>query len=563
MVDTLAPTIVTATRIYGPRPAQPNDYRPVAVPQCIVEIYPYEGGQYTFQGKGLLRCNVERNIRGDRGTFKIDLPPGGSGGPNSTPSWSEIITPNSLVLIGMARGTYRAVTMIGVVRVTVESQRWPVNHPVQRGTHIEGEDFSYFFNSFSWMTLYFLGSSAGAALNEANSSLGLPAILGDGYTTGTPSGLATNWFTGLMGGTEGILAKTTFFYQNQPVTFPEAIAYLFEPYDFTIPFGTTFIQSEGSWAAKFADMLPFPFYELFIITAPSDWPLASLASTGGIEFTIPALGSSVASTPVVVGRLNPLPFVDITVSGQNITFNEMDTQAWNQLPNYVADVAFRSSDLFFPTDEVRNFFIINPTWFRTLFGQSNSQLTSFIYSFGGVADTDSIHRFGYRPLIQETSWFSDISGNYAQGSSVNVFNSVAKLIARLFSYYGPTALMARATVVYPYRPDIFPGSTFTYNPFKGEGSWTFYIEGVGHDFDFGGDAVTTLSLSRGLPSEIYADESGDGLLMGIHMGTVQRINGIYTKNPNLKGIQAFGQSPAAVMNVLGEIAQVYKTPQTR
>lgn len=563
MVDTLPEVVVTATRIAGPRAPQPNDYRLLAVPQCVVEIYPYEGGKYTFQGPGLLRCTVERNIRGDRGAFVIELPPGGPGGPASTPSWSQIITPNSLVLIGMVRGTYRAVTMVGVVRVPSETQQWPINHPVQRSTRIAGEDFSYFFNSFSWMTLYFLGSSAGAALNEANPTLGLPAILGDGYLTGTPASVAAKWFTGLMGGTNGILSKTAFFYQDQPVTFPEAIAYLFEALDFTIPFGTTFIQSEGSWAGKFAEMLPWPFYEFFVMTAPSNWHFAKQTSIGGIEFQMSTLGNSVASTPVVVGRLNPLPFVNITIDGHTIYFDDVNKEAWDQLPNYVADVAFRSSEISFPTDEVRNFFIINPTWFRAMFGQSNSQVNSFIYSFGGVANTDSIHRFGYRPQIQETSWWSDISGNFAQGGGVNVFETVAKLISRLFSYYSPTALMARANVVFPYRPDIFPGSVFTYSPFKGEGSWTFYIEGVSHSYEFGGEAVTVLSLSRGLPSEIYNDDSADGLLMGIHMGTVERVNGVYTKNPNLKGIQAFGQNPSSVMNVLSEIAQVYKTPQTR
>lgn len=74
-----------------------------AAPLCFVNVFPFEGGKYSVVGDQLLECTYEKNIYSNDGTFEIVLAPGGPN-TNRGATWAEILTPMSLVLIGMSRG---------------------------------------------------------------------------------------------------------------------------------------------------------------------------------------------------------------------------------------------------------------------------------------------------------------------------------------------------------------------------------------------------------------------------------------------------------------------------
>jgi hypothetical protein len=127
--------------------------------------------------------------------------------------------------------------------------------------------------------------------------------------------------------------------------------------------------------------------------------------------------------------------------------------------------------------------------------------------------------------------------------------------------------MGAGTVTMPLRPDILPGQVFGFALYKGPRTWDFYIDSVAHKFVWGRFTGTTLGLSRGLPSDVYAQSAADGLLQAIHTGKAMRQDGDYAIGMpavagKSSGLVAFG-SPDAVQSLFGQIWQTYQTPQQK
>lgn len=540
-----------------------NDYS-VAEPQCVVDIFPFEGGRYSITGADIVQCVTRKNIKEDEGTFQLRLAPMGPHGANGGPPWTSIITPKSLAVIGMTRGRGKQIVMIGVVDTCSEDQTWSQG-PVTRGIVVQGRDFASYFSSFNWCALTFLGTPAAAVGQQLGSAAaGLAAILGGNLLQGPPDKVARDWYNKIMAGTEGVLSRTTLQYRGRGVLFSDLVAQWFQAYPgYEIPFGDYYIATEGTWISKFRSILAFPWYEFFVTTAPPD-----LYSTldGGTPLGVTFLDPSITARPAVVGRINPLPRIPITVNGQTVSVGAVDVGAWRKLPLYVPEFNFVSSNVAFTATEVRNFYLLNPTWFRRMFGDNNAATISFLFSFVGAADPASIHRYGYHPEYSETRWLADMNGAAAQTGGVDVFNLIADMTARVISYYHPTPLMARGSASFKLSPTINPGCRFRYNPFKGQPTWDFYIEGVTHRFDFGGQCETTLDLARGLPSSVYGDVEQTGILTQLHVGNAQRLEGVYAVGlppGSAPPLTFFGVGDGQIDNVLGNIAQVYLTPQAK
>jgi hypothetical protein len=535
----------------------------VAGPQCFVEIYPFEGGSFAFTSAQIIRCQVSKNIRADKGTFSIMLPPNGPFGINAGPEWTRVLTPSSLVLIGITRGIYREVVMVGILRSIAQETAFIPDQGVRRGIVISGDDFSYYFNSFNWCSLSFLGGTAAALSSSVSSgaTLGLPPALSSGLLSGPPDQVAENWYNEIMAGQSGILAQTQVKYGGQSVSFTDAMATLFEAYPgFQIPFGDYYIAAESTWMEKFRSILSFPWYEMFVITAPQGF---YGGSAGGTGFTMRSIGASSVVSPTLVGRINPAPVLGTTGGQQQISFDgTIDTSKWDALTLFEADCGFIESDIEFDLSEVRNFYVLDPTWMKMMLGQSGSLLIPTIFSFAGLYDPDSIHRYGLNTLRTPIRWLSDLQGKNSQSTGSTFTDLWANLIAKLAAYYHPLPLMAKGDVKYPLRPDIIPGNRFTYMPFKsgdapyiGPDPWDFYIEGVAHDFIFGGECTTTLTLCRGLPSDVYSDSE---LLAAVTQGTAWRINGQYQLGP-AQGLQSFSIQQAN--DVMSQIARVWAQAQ--
>ena len=552
-----------------------------ASPMLAIEVYPYEGGAYTIQGGQILRAQVRRTIRDIQpDTFSIELAPGGPDGIESRVTWSEIITPQSFILIGGQRGVAAAIMLAGIVTNPGETQQWQTTEQgtqAARRQHLIGQDFTWYFNSFNWYALTFLGLTAGAALGPT----GIPALLNQGLIGGSsaansnPALVGSGWYSTVMAGPSGILGSTYVPYQQgSQLPFRTVVSTIWEQYENVfIPFGDFYWAAEGTWSSKFAAIFPRPFYEFFVATAPSDAYSSTVATgsglgAGGQQFTMASLPAAPAAGPVVVARVNPTPSLVATAvaaGADPVLTPGLDMSRWSQLPLYdftTAPFGFLSSDVGFDSSDARNFYMLNPTWQRALFGDNNSNIAPFVYYMSGFADARSIHRYGYRPEIATTRWFSDLNGNAAQNNTLNIANSVALLTARLASWYQPLPLMARALVTIPFAPDILPGCRFRYEPFKGQAAWDFYIEEVVHDYVFGGFSTTTLTLTRGLPQTVYAASQAGGILEALHLGTGQRMNGAYSiaSGSSAPALSPFN-SPASIKALLGNIAAIYVTPQ--
>jgi hypothetical protein len=538
----------------------------VAGPQCFVEIYPFEGGSYALTGGAILQCRVERNIRADKGRFSIALAPGGPKGTNAGPEWTRILTPLSLVLIGLTRGIYREVVMVGVVTCAKSRTVFIPEHGARRAIVVSGEDFGFFFNKFAYWSLSFLGGTAAAAgavgQQQFGAEAGMPAVLSSGMLQGTPDQIAKNWYNEIMAGQSGILAQTQVKYGGQSVSFTDAMATLFEPYPgYTIPSGVYYIASEGSWTQKFRSILPFPWYEFFVITAPQGF---YGGSAGGAGFTMKSIGASSIVSPTLVARINPVPKLKATVNGQHIEITGVDSTAWNSLARFTYDCGFIEAEIDFSADEVTNFYMLNPRYMRSTYGHSNVDPRPAMWSIcGGLYDAPSIHRYGFAPLSIDTDWFADLTGDFAAGpNAATVPDAYAQLVADMASQYHPLPLMARGFVRYPLRPDVIPGSVFSFSPLKSGDApglpadlWDFYIDGVEHDFVFGGQCTTTLTLARGLPSAIYSDAA---LLQAVLSGQAERLDGIYQASAN-QGLQPFNIDNAN--SVMSNIAAVFTEAQ--
>jgi hypothetical protein len=555
-----------------------SDFFSVAVPQCAIDIYPFEGGSYQLTNTNgrLLNAVIRKNIRQDTGDFTLTLAPGGPNGTEASPSWAEVLTPMSLAVIAMRRGTDQGIVMLGVVTSISEDQTWQPGGIVTRNVTIMGKDFGYFFAMFAYYSLWFLGVAFPLQSVTPTPSQALPAQLSGALITGTPDALGLAWYTQVMAGTKGVLSSTFVPYRGSRVLFAQAMATFFQPYPaFTIPFSDSFIGYEGSWINKFRGFFPFPWYEFFINTAPSDFYSGKPNYAAGYGFTSSLLGPSITASPALVARLNPFPRLMNGAVGPNgsVNFESCSIDEWNALPLFQPNsqeeqtlFPFISSLIGFSANEIINTYIINPTWFAGLFGGAvtggNTNVSPLILNYSMAADFASIHRYGFRIGNGDISWFSDPNGLNAQSGKTDLASLMADILARYVSWFEPKGIVASGVVVLPLRPDIVAGCRFRTRPFKSEPTWDFYIEGVEHRFVFGGPSTTSVTLSQGLPTAVYADASASGVLFNALKGNAMRQNGEYVVGvPSGLGNTLTPIPPTNLSSWLSQVAPIYNTPQ--
>lgn len=554
-----------------------------ATPRCSIDIYPFEGGPFTIDSDNgqIIALSTRKNISNDTGEFTLTLAPGGPNGTEVPPTWTQVITPMSFAVIAMQRAhDEAAITMLGVVTEASESQAWRPEGQVTRTITISGKDFGYFFAMFSYYSLWFLAAQ-GVQLTGTvpEPSQGLPTLLGAALIQGEPSKVGAAWFNTIMAGASGILSNTFVPYRGTRVTFTQAMASFFEDYPaFIIPFGDSFIGYEGPWIQKFRQIFAMPWYEFFINTAPTGFYKSTTSgqvAASGYAFTSSLLGEGVTASPFLVARLTPFPHLTNSSSDANgsAPFDGIDTTAWNALPLFQPDsndqqnlFPFISSTIGFSEAEAMNVYLINPTWFRGLYGGAagggNANLAPLFLNFSSAGDTASIHRYGFRIGNGTISWFSDLSGDISSNQTTDLSALMADVIARYASFYEPLPLMAQSSVTMPLRPDIIPGCRFRNKPFKGDMSWDFYIDGVDNNFQFGGPSTTTVTLSRGLPSSVYADSSVTGVLFNALKGNAMRRNGSYSVGiPSGLGTPLAAIPPTAMASWLSQVAPIYSTAQ--
>lgn len=551
---------------------------PFAAPSCSIEVYPFEGGPFVIDGGQIRAVSVTTSLRGGTpAEVTIRLAPGGPYGPESSPTWTEVVTPMSHVRVGMSRGDRAAVVFDGIALGTTEEQDWtttPQGSMAQRMPTIQCADFNWFFRSFNWFALTFAGMTAGTAIGQDMGFVpaGVPALLDQGLLGNlNPADTARRWYEIVMAGPGGILGKTYVPYKNgSRIPFLNMIGTVWENYpEVFIPFGDYYMTAEQSWMDKFLGMLPFPWYEFFVATAPSGiYPLAPGASgtaASGSLFTMTSQPLALPAGPQLVARVNPIPTLQVTADASSLaaTIGPLDMSRWNVLPVDSPDAGFYRSEIAFDANGARNFYMLNPTAYQMLFGQNNANNIPYYFSNLGMADTASAHRYGFRPEIGTFRWLFDPTGTGAQNGDVNIPQTAAALLGKLVSWHHPTPLMAKAAVTLPLMPDVYVGTRFRYRPFKEGLEWEFYVETVRHDFVFGGLSTTTLGLSRGLPTAIYADSSSGGLLQAIWTGNAQRLNGGYAvglPQGSTPPLTPFGP-PDSITTMMANMARIFVTPQ--
>jgi hypothetical protein len=552
-----------------------------AASSASLEIYPFEGGPYYLTGGQIREITMEKSLlNGSVGRAIIRLAPGGPLGPESIPDWTQVITPMSHILIGMSRGSRSAIILDGVVIKINETQEWITREEgsvVGRFPVLEVADFAWFFRTFNWYALTFLGMTAGAAVGEALGfqPAGIPAILSSGEvgllggwnsSNSGPAVVAKGWYDKIMAGDGGILNKTFVTHQrNSRIYFHDILSTVWENYPKAfIPIGMFFMATEQTWMDKFLTMLPWPWYEFFITTATvDDYKLASGASsqsTDGRVFTMDTQPNADPAGPALVARVSPIPTLAMT-AGDNPAFGDLDMTKWNALTLVQPDSSFFMSNVEFDTELAYNYYVMNPMIASGLYGNDNANTTPFTFApFASAADPASIHRYGYRPNIGTTYWFFDPTGTAGQDQSLDIPGAMATILGKRISAVHPMPLMARAAVTLPLMPDVKIGTRFRYQPFKDNVTWDFYIEEVTHHFIFGGPSTTALTLSRGLPTSVYNDVS---LLKDVVTGNAMRVGGVYKSGlPDNTGpsLTAFGP-PETVIKIMGELATIFVTPQ--
>jgi len=571
----------------------------VATVGCAIDIYPFEGENYTLTDAQVTACSVQAGIdSGAPGTFNMTLAPGGPAGVDDPNTWAMVITPMSLVVIAMQRGSRAQVVMVGVVQTPAEILQW--GDTVVRQQSIQGYDFTAFFTQFNWATFSTVGATAETLIGQAlgtNSGGAIaqqlsPALIGiQGSQGATPSTIAQAWFN-LMMGPGSIMGQTVVPYKSTQYNVHNLFATRWENYlteqGLTVPMGDFLATVDGTWMSKFKDLLPDPWYEFFIITAPQNaysfpgMPAVSgsasatsstgVASAGSLQFASSGMPYATPAMPTIVSRVKPLPALTLTVSNpqDSGTFGNLDMARWNALPLFQPDSGVILSQQTFPIDEAQNVYFVSPKWiYANMMGTGTDIVpTTFLFIMG--ADPASIHRYGYRPMFMSTPWLYDPVYAGTNLEPQNMAQLMATLLARLMSYFHPTALMAKAVVVLPLRPDIMPGCRFTYQPSKSDVYWDYYIDNVQHNYNFGGDSVstTTLTLSRGLPSIIYQSGAASGsFLNAIHMGDAMRQGGEYTigvpsgLGPTLQTVVPLNS--ANLSSFLGGIASIYVSAQAK
>lgn len=559
---------------------------------CAIECYPFEGTPYFISGGQIESVTTTKSLRsGADGKFKIALAPGGPDGAESVPVWTELITPGSHILIGMQRGGDAAIVMDGIATVTSEHQIWqttPDHSTAVRSPDISGTDFAWFFNAQNWYSLSMWGLVTNSGLGDDLGLLpaSLAATMSQGLIgNGSPVEVGKTWFNSVMAGSGGMMGSTFLPYKggNTRLPFSTLMTQVMEQYPGAyIPLTEQFLGLE-SWMAKFMDIFPWPWYEFFVTTAPSGFYSSGLVTqpsgtagfnyiASGRTFTMDAFPTAAPSGPQLVARVTPIPRISFngSLSSGSYAATALDMTRWNALPKTtLTGVGVYESTVMFSSDEVKNFYMINPTAYQTLFGNNGANVVPFQFIFAGAADPASVHRYGYRPVDGTIRWLNDWEGLTSQKGTVDMIATVATLTGGLISWWHPLVLMARAEVAIPLSPSIYIGTRFEYAPFKDGILWTFYVETVTHRYEFGGHSMTTLELCRGLPSSIYkSNGAAGGLLQSIYTGNARREfvpggSGIYQiglPKGTGQGLQLFSTADNSAQ-IAGQMWSGFVTPQ--
>lgn len=528
--------------------SQVGNLKTTATVGCFVDIYPYEGESFSLQQGQVLRCDVTKNIKAPLGQFALELAPVTLA---DYQSWSQIITPMSLCVIGMQRGDKSAVVMIGIVKEINEPQIWQADQPTRRNVTVTGVDIAYFFSMVDYYSLWYLANIADAG----------PSILASGLLSGNPGTVGKKWYDEILAASTGVFSNTFVPYKDGQIKFAQIFGTQFDQYPVFVPYGEYFIGATGAWIDKFRDIFPFPIYEFFVTTA-IEGNYKGLGS--GNAFTAVGLPGDVSASAGVVARLNPLPKLVASANGDgSANFDSIDTTQWSDLPSFdLQGAGFIASDVKFSENEVLNFFNINPTWLNGMNGVSNNNVILGTLLFAYAFDQASVARYGYRPLQFDIPWFADPTGQAAQENSDQTKKTFARILGELAGYYEASPLMANATCTTWLRPDIQIGTKFSYNPFKNNEVWDFYVETVQHSFNFGGPTTTTLGLTRGLPHSVYNDSGAGGLLYNVHIGNAQRVNGEYKIGlPEGAPSTLKSLTPTQLSQLVQTLNQLYVKPQ--
>lgn len=566
-----------------------------ASPTCVVEIYPSKIGtgsftgpnDYAFSGGDIISCVTTKDIRESAGTFSIVLAP--SGPANVGRDWAQTIAPMSLVLIGMQRAQQSNIVMIGLVTQVNESTSW-TSQGVQRSITISGMDFSYYFTMYNYFASGLLGITPGTASGVALGigSVAAPQLLNGGFTNGTPQQIGLNFINQAMFGKGfGLMQNTKILYKNgTPISLLSLFGMSIEAYSGPIvKFDFDYVTTEESWYSKFQNIFPAPWYEFFITTAPVNY-YGNFSQPSGYAFSMSGLKGAAAVQASIVARVNPTPILTVSVpsSAGGGTVSGVDVSRWSALkPFQPNELRPRQTNIQFEVGGVCNYFAINPTFAGSMYGAGNSLAATWLYTQETAIDSSSMIDFGYRPAVLPTVWYGNGLGEISQDPDVlNNFPQIsASLIARIVSTYGPANLMASAGVVLPLRPDIMPGETFTFSPFKTTETWDFYIQAVSHNYTFGSDSTTSLILTNGLPSTIYNSVSSSGSdnavsanntntgnninvssgvsLQDVLQGKVVRTAVGYDVDSSRSGVQ-FLATGAQIAQVLGNVSAGFNNP---
>lgn len=515
----------------------------LATPQIFVDIYPHEGGTISFDSTqgGIISAQIIKNIRDKAGgKFSLELLPGGPNGINDPNTWTSILTMNSLVVISLVRSQSRRIVMVGILTKIEETQTWN-NAKVIRSIIVQGVDFTYFFSAFSFYELTYLSVVANS------NPVGPPGFILDQFGiqfSGVPAEMAYLWLKYIMLGVDNttpsqtaVLQNTFVNYKNNNIFLRDIYSYWFEAFvegsnAVYIPFLTDVVNSEGSWTDKFLANLSWPWYEFFITTAePNDFPSvgAALASpttgySGESNFVISKPNFTVVS-PTIVGRINPLPWIAYTGDGTALN-NQFNNQRWEDLNIYsLGSWSFIESSVNYNTSEVANFFGITSVDSNSVADAAGSGAAN-MFGFelmGGILDHYSINSYGFRPEFVPTRWLTipvGLTPPSGQVPDISYISSV--LLGKLASYRIPTPNMLNGKSIFPMWPDVIPGFRFRCFPFKNGEEYEFYIEGVTHNYIFGGPSYSVVELTRGLRT---VDYGSNDKMIGLHLDTYNRQNG--------------------------------------
>ena len=201
------------------------------------------------------------------------------------------------------------------------------------------------------------------------------------------------------------------------------------------------------------------------------------------------------AVPTLIIRPAPFPFAKPGGSGT-------DFSLWNALPlhdlmdpRYSLDSA--ADELTDSGDSgVVNFIYVYP---KTLQLDETMQMT---YAPPIMHDR-KWKRFGFRPMSFATNlWGRDA----AKEDALEFFRA---LNWRIAGQWNRADEFFEGKISIRLAPHIRPGERVRVNNLLGDDTTTFqyYVDAVSHSFSVEGERKTTLTLSRGLPEALYADES--------------------------------------------------------